>query len=207
MSRLRGKQKKQRISVHLPSAVIAFSLLALAVVLGSFGVHRLMVFDILIRMKTNRAEYNECPIVPVVEQTLHGTHGWSGETSHTIHRVVFVLWPPCHRCRTVVKAPPHSVCFRAYAARYTLRQCNPVGAPLAVALAARLPIFPIGKIKKIFWGHPNPRARGIRPLRIPGCTVRWLFKIKRDFGDTPIPAQGTSPPYVSLITQIYLIPL
>ncbi len=169
--------------------------------------HTIMVFDILIRMKINRAEYNECPIVPVVEQTLHGTHGWSGETSHTIHRVVFVLWPPCHRCRTVVKAPPHSVCFRAYAARYTLRQCNPVGAPLAVALAARLPIFPIGKIKKIFWGHPNPRARGIRPLRIPGCTVRWLFKIKRDFGDTPIPAQGTSPPYVSLITQIYLIPL
>ncbi len=35
-----------------------------------------MNFNILIRMETNRAEYIECPIAPVVEQTLHGTHGW-----------------------------------------------------------------------------------------------------------------------------------
>ena len=36
--------------------------------------HTIMVFDILIRMNTNRAEYIECPIAPVVEQTPHGTH-------------------------------------------------------------------------------------------------------------------------------------
>ena len=36
----------------------------------------IMVFDILIRIKFNRAEYIECPIVLVVKQTLHGTHGW-----------------------------------------------------------------------------------------------------------------------------------
>ncbi len=35
-----------------------------------------MVFDIFIRMKTNRAKYIECPIAPVIEQPLHGTHGW-----------------------------------------------------------------------------------------------------------------------------------
>ncbi len=35
-----------------------------------------MNFDIFIKMKTNRAEYIECPIVPVDEQTLHGTYGW-----------------------------------------------------------------------------------------------------------------------------------
>ncbi len=61
------------------------------------------------------------------------------------HRVVFVLWPPNHLHRSEAQVPPHSVCFRAYATRSHLRQCNPVGAPLAVALAARLPIFPIGK--------------------------------------------------------------
>ncbi len=33
---------------------------------------RIMNFTILIRMKTNRAEYIECPIAPVVEQTLTG---------------------------------------------------------------------------------------------------------------------------------------
>ncbi len=71
--------------------------------------------------------------------------GGSGETSHMIHRVVFVLWPPSHQYRAGAKASPHIVCFRAYTARYTLRQCNPVGATLAVALAAQLPIFPIGK--------------------------------------------------------------
>ena len=34
--------------------------------------HMMMVFDILIRIKSNIMEYIECPIVPVVEQTLHG---------------------------------------------------------------------------------------------------------------------------------------
>ena len=34
----------------------------------------MMLFDILFRMKTNRAEYIECPIVSVVEQPPHGTH-------------------------------------------------------------------------------------------------------------------------------------
>ncbi len=55
-----------------------------------------MIFNILIKMKTNRSEYIEYPIVPVVEQPPHGIHEAS----------------------------------------------NPVGAPLAVAFAARQPIFP-----------------------------------------------------------------
>ena len=91
------------------------------------------------------------------------------------NRVVFVSGPPWRLHRSEAQAPPHIVYFRAFAARSHLRPCNPVGATLAVALAARLPILPVE-----------------------------YFKIKEIFGDTPIPAQGATAPYVSLVTRYIL---
>ena len=74
--------------------------------------HTIMVFDILIRMNTNRAEYIECPILPVVEQFPHGISGGGGEeTSHTIHRVVFVLGPPWRQYLARAQAPPKNIIF------------------------------------------------------------------------------------------------
>ncbi len=92
-----------------------------------------MVFDILIRMKINRAEYIEYPIVPVFEQPSHGTHEalQSGRGD------------PC---------------------------CRPCCPATTIALGIVFQII-------IFWGHPNPRARGIRPLHIPGCCSRAVVGI------------------------------
>ncbi len=40
-------------------------------------------------------------------------------------------------------------------------------------------------IKKRFWGHPKPRAKGIRPLRIPGscscAVVRFASYLEYEF--------------------------
>ncbi len=128
-----------------------------------------MVFDILIRIKTNRAEYIECPIVPVVEQTLHGTHGWRwGNKPHDSScgvRFVATLLPTSLRSTSVAS-------YRLFYS--TRRAVTPEALQSGRGDPCGRPCFPSANIAlgiwfKIifFWGHPKPRARGIRPLRIP----------------------------------------
>ncbi len=47
--------------------------------------------------------------------------GGNGETSHVIHRVVFVLWLPIHLRRAVTKALPQSECYPNAAAPESIR--------------------------------------------------------------------------------------
>ena len=110
--------------------------------------------------------------------------GGGGETSHTIHRVVFVLGPPCHPIFPIGKIKKDIL-----GTPLSPRKGHP---PLTYPHVYRA----MDVYTKIFWGHPYPRARGYRPLRIPMGTVQWMF-LQRYFGDTPNPAQRATALYVT----------
>ncbi len=103
------------------------------------------------------------PIVPVVEQPLHGTHGWMwGNKPHDSSCGV-------RFGATLPPAPLRSTSAATYRLFYSIRRTVHIEAmqtgraTLAVALGAKLPVFSIRKIKRYYGDTPNPAQGASAP--------------------------------------------